>query len=142
VNQTFFLDTNIFVYAQDIDNLPKQKIAGDLIKKALSTGQGLISSQIVQEFCNLASTKYTQTMKASDVKEYLRVTLSRLWRHVPSLDFYYRSVELFERDSLNFYDALVIQAAIDLGCAKLYSEDLHDGRKFGNLTVINPFTNV
>ena len=142
MSQTFFLDTNILVYAQDIDNLPKQKIANSLIREALSSGQGLISSQVVQEFCNVSITKYNQAMKASDLKEYLRVTLSRLWRHIPNLDFYYRSVELFERDSLNFYDALVIQAAIDLGCSKLYSEDLQDGRKFGNLTVTNPFTNI
>ncbi|HUD06590.1 MAG TPA: PIN domain-containing protein [Candidatus Saccharimonadales bacterium] len=138
--QAFFLDTNIFVYAQDRDNSPKQKIANKLIREALNNSQGVISSQVVQEFCNVAVSKFSQSMKTSDLKEYLRVTLSRLWQHVPSLDFYYRAVELFERDSLSFYDALIVQAAIDLGCDRLYSEDLQSGRKFGNLTIVNPFS--
>jgi len=140
MSQTFFLDTNIFIYAQDPDNLEKQKVANNLIREALSSGQGVVSSQVVQEFCNVASSKYAQFMKTHDLKEYLRVTMSRLWQHVPSLDFYYRTVELFERDSLSFYDALVLQAAIDLGCNKLYSEDLQSGRKFGNLIITNPFS--
>jgi predicted nucleic acid-binding protein len=140
MSQTFFLDTNIFIYAQDSTDLTKQKIANNLIREALISSQGVISSQVVQEFCNVASSKYAQSIKTHDLKEYLRVTLGRLWQHVPSLDFYYRAVELFERDTLSFYDALIIQAALDLGCHKLYSEDLQSGRKFGNLVIVNPFS--
>ncbi len=141
MSQAFFLDTNIFVYAQDSSDLKKQKIANNLIRDALVSGQGVISSQVVQEFCNVASTKYEHTIEINDLKEYLRVTLSRLWRHVPSLDFYYRAAELFDRDTLGFYDVLIVQAALDLGCRKLYSEDLQDGRRFGELVIVNPFSN-
>jgi len=140
MSQAFFLDTNIFIYAQDNTDLAKQKIANNLIREALISSQGVISSQVVQEFCNVASTKYVQSIKTHDLKEYLRVTLGRLWQHAPSLDFYYRAVELFERDTLSFYDTLIIQAALDLGCHKLYSEDLQSGRKFGNLVIVNPFS--
>jgi predicted nucleic acid-binding protein len=38
-----------------------------------------------------------------------------------------------------FYDALIVAAARDAGCATLYSEDLQHGRRFGDLTVVNPF---
>ncbi|MGH7195923.1 MAG: PIN domain-containing protein [Candidatus Saccharimonadales bacterium] len=142
MSQAFFLDTNIFIYAQDPDNLSKQQIAQDLIRQALSSGQGTVSSQVVQEFCNVAGSKYAQLISSSDLKDYLRVTMSRLWRHAPSLDFYCRAVELFERYSLKFYDALIIQAAIDLNCQALYSEDLQADRQFGSLKVVNPFSSV
>lgn len=139
MSQTFFLDTNIFVYAQDPDNLEKQVTADSLIREALSSGLGVVSYQVVQEFSNVASTKYARQINAQDLKAYLRVTMSRLWQHTPTIDFYYRTIELLERDSLSFYDALIIQAAIDLGCNKLYSEDLQSGRKFDKLIIINPF---
>jgi predicted nucleic acid-binding protein len=40
---------------------------------------------------------------------------------------------------LSFYDALVIAAAADAGCRVLLTEDLQHGRKFGVVTVENPF---
>jgi predicted nucleic acid-binding protein len=40
----------------------------------------------------------------------------------------------------NIHDALVLAAALDAGCATLYSEDFQDGQKIeGKLTVRNPF---
>lgn len=139
MGKPFFLDTNILIYTQDLRDLNKQKVADDLVQKALATGEGVISSQVVQEFCNVAATKYKQTMTPQDLKEYLRVTLNKLWRHVPSQDFYYRTIELFGQNSLSFYDALIVQAAIDLGCKTLYSEDMQNGSNYGELRVKNPF---
>jgi predicted nucleic acid-binding protein len=37
------------------------------------------------------------------------------------------------------YDSLVIAAAIDAGCTRLYSENLQDGQRIEGLTVENPF---
>jgi predicted nucleic acid-binding protein len=38
------------------------------------------------------------------------------------------------------YDALVIAAAIEAGCATLYSEGFHDGQTInGQVTIRNPF---
>jgi predicted nucleic acid-binding protein len=65
--------------------------------------------------------------------------LKPLCAHVPTIEFYERSLKLFASHSLGFYDALIIQAANDLGCRTLYSEDLQDGQRFGSLTVKNPF---
>ncbi len=41
--------------------------------------------------------------------------------------------------SLHFFDALIVVAAIEAGCDTLFSEDLQHGRKFGGLTIVNPF---
>jgi predicted nucleic acid-binding protein len=38
-----------------------------------------------------------------------------------------------------FYDALIVAAAIEAGCDRLYSEDLQHGRRFGDCVVVNPF---
>ncbi len=41
---------------------------------------------------------------------------------------------------MNFWDALIIGAALRAGAAELVTEDLQDGREFGSLRVRNPFT--
>ena len=47
--------------------------------------------------------------------------------------------ELAQKEQLSWFDALIVEAAIRSRCDLLFSEDLGHGRKFGNLTVFNPF---
>jgi predicted nucleic acid-binding protein len=47
---------------------------------------------------------------------------------------------LADAHTLSWFDALIVQAAIDARCDTLYSEDMQNGRKFGGLEVVNPFT--
>jgi predicted nucleic acid-binding protein len=49
---------------------------------------------------------------------------------------------LEEQHTLAFWDALVVQAAIQVGAERLISEDLQDGRRFGALTIENPFRHL
>ncbi len=46
---------------------------------------------------------------------------------------------LSERHSTNFWDALIVEAALRAGAAELVTEDLQHGRRFGKLQVRNPF---
>ena len=50
------------------------------------------------------------------------------------------ALQIAEKYGYGIYDALVIAAAIEAGCATLYSEDLHDGQTInGQVTIRNPF---
>ncbi|HEU0088568.1 MAG TPA: hypothetical protein VFQ77_13135 [Pseudonocardiaceae bacterium] len=44
-----------------------------------------------------------------------------------------------ERHSINFWDALIVEAALRAGAVKLVTEDLQNGRQFDHLMVRNPF---
>jgi predicted nucleic acid-binding protein len=48
---------------------------------------------------------------------------------------------LEEEHTLSFRDSLIVQAAIHAGADLLVSEDLRPGRRFGTLTMENPFPN-
>jgi predicted nucleic acid-binding protein len=50
-----------------------------------------------------------------------------------------RAMDLARDQSLSFYDALMVAAALDADCDVLFSEDLQHGRAFGGLEVVNPF---
>ena len=45
-----------------------------------------------------------------------------------------------EKWQVGFYDALMLAAANESGCATIYTEDLNDGQRYGNVVARNPFT--
>ena len=70
----FFLDTNIFVYTFDAHAPAKAKKAGQLIRRAADTGEGIISYQVVQEFFNVAFRRFPQPLT------HLPLWLDSAWR--------------------------------------------------------------
>lgn len=135
----FFLDTNILVYSVDRSEPEKQKLAEQLIKEALGTGRGMISSQVVQEFLNVAQHKFTRPMTTAECREYLAKVLLPLCRQFPTINYYDRALVVQRDTGYLFYDALIVAAAIDAGCRTLLTEDLQHDRTIGVLTIINPF---
>jgi predicted nucleic acid-binding protein len=139
MNGKFFLDTNILVYSFDTVNPMKRDRARDLIAEALSSGNGIISFQVVQEFLNVATAKFETPLSLADAREYLEEILLPLCEIFPGNDFYLNILEIKERTGYSLYDSMILQAALDGQCRMLYSEDLQDGFKFFDLTVRNPF---
>lgn len=135
----FFLDTNILAYRFDPTAPQKQKIADRLLADALESQLGIISTQVVQEFINLALRKFAQPMNVAECREYLQKVMLPICRYYPSLKSYDRALLIVEETGYHFYDALILTAAIESGCRTLYSEDLQHGRKIHNLTILNPF---
>lgn len=50
-----------------------------------------------------------------------------------------RALELAAQGGLSFYDALIVASALEAGASRLLSEDMQDGRRFGDLEIVNPF---
>jgi predicted nucleic acid-binding protein len=137
----FFLDTNIFVYSFDSSVPDKQQLARQLIRDALLTQRGVISTQVVQEFLSLSSRKFAQPMSVEAAREYLRDVLMPLCQHFPSIEFYDRALLLKQETGFAFYDVLVVAAAVEIGCATLLTEDLQAGRTVHGVKIVNPFGN-
>lgn len=135
----FFIDTNVFVYAYDNSNASKGSVAIEMLAGAISTGTGCVSYQIVQEFCNVMLKNDDVRTKVGDLQDILNHTVLPLLKPLDQRLIYLEAIELYRSHKLQFYDALVIQSAIYLDCDTLYSEDLQEGRKFGKLTIKNPF---
>jgi predicted nucleic acid-binding protein len=134
-----FIDTNVLVYQFDSTDEVKRTKARSLVTVLLAENLGVISSQVVQEFMNVALKKFRSPMTLNEVGEILDGLLKPLCEHFPTMEFYEKALKLHASASLSLYDALIIQAAQDLGCTVLYSEDLQDGQTFGSLKVVNPF---
>ena len=135
----YFLDTNIFVYSFDNDSPAKRDKAKELISGALSSGKGSISYQVVQEFLNVSFKKFKKPLSIKEAQSYLSNVLIPICEGYPSPTFYSEALEVKERTGYSLYDSLILQAARDMECKTLYSEDMHDGFKFYDLTIKNPF---
>jgi predicted nucleic acid-binding protein len=134
----FFLDTNIFVYALDETRQAQADRASSLIRQGLASGQGAVSYQVVQEFCNVML-KLSRTPRALDLEGYIARTFSRLALVPPSLAMMQAALALHHQHRVAWYDALIVAAAQAADCRILYSEDLQHGREFDRLRVENPF---
>ena len=135
----YFLDTNVFVYCFDRRDRRKQQRAEDLVGQALDDHLGVISTQVVQEFLNLATGKFSRPISNHDCRTYLDAVLAPLCEVFPTIALYREALDLHATIRYAFYDSLIIAAALQANCRILYSEDLHEGQSIRQLTIVNPF---
>ncbi len=134
-----FVDSNVFVYLFDETDERKRDVADRIVESALQARSASISFQVVQETLNVVTSKLPAPMTAEDAGRFLERVLAPLWRVSPSLALYRRALDVQARYRYSFYDSLIIAAALDADCTRLYSEDLQDGQKIEGLTIKNPF---
>ena len=128
-----FFDTNVLIYAVAEDD-PRSARAEEL----LASG-GVLSVQILNEFVSVARRKIL--MSWSDVTEALDAFQVLCPSPLPiTIEMHQAALKIAEKHGYNIYDALVVAAALEAGCATLYSEDFIDGQMIeGQLTIRNPF---
>ena len=132
-----FFDSNILVYYADESDARKQKIATALIKGAINSGNGVISTQCLQEFFNVAQKKLSISKKAAkELVEYFANNISVVEISVPLI---LSAVDISIKSQFSFWDSLILSAADDTGCATVYSEDLSDQQIIGGAKIQNPF---
>jgi predicted nucleic acid-binding protein len=52
-----FIDTNVLIYAEASDFPHKQRASLDLLKRLYEQGPGVVSTQVLQKYCNAALKK-------------------------------------------------------------------------------------
>jgi len=132
-----FIDTNVLVYAEASDAPIKQRAALRLLKRLFENTEGVLSTQVLQEYCNVALKK-------------LRLPASYIHSQ---LDFYEQfevvqitptiiraGLDLHQTRSIAFYDSLIVASAQISGCETLFSEDLNAGEAMDRVRIVNPFT--
>ena len=131
-----FLDTNIIVYAYDSAEIQRHPIAVRVIDDLLNeSDEVVISPQVAGEFVNTMKRKGTPPATLT-----LQIRgLSAFEMGTPTLATISAAWALCTAHSIAWYDAIIVQTAIDARCDRLYSEDMQNGRKFGGLEVVNPF---
>lgn len=134
-----FFDSNVFVYLFDETDATKHAVARGLVADALAQGTGIVSFQVVQEVLSVLTRKLKVIARAEDAESFMQQTLVPLWQVQPSPELYASALDIQQRQGFSFYDSLVVAAALQAGCGRLFSEDLQHGQRIGRLRVENPF---
>ena len=130
-----FVDTNILVYAHDLDAGAKHQIARDRVKELWKRPlPPAVSVQVLQEsYVNLVRKGLAPNVVAATVTDYFR------W-HVVNNDptLLVEGIAVSQRWKISLWDGLIVSAALRANAPHLWSEDLSAGQDYGGVVVVNP----
>lgn len=131
-----FIDTNVLIYAEASDAPAKQRAALALLKQLFEGTNGVLSTQVLQEYCNVALKRLklpAQHIRAQlDLYEQFEVV-----QVTPAV--IRAGLDLHQTRSVAFYDALIMASAQLAGCSVLFSEDINAGETMTGVRIVNPF---
>ncbi|MGH9512069.1 MAG: PIN domain-containing protein [Terriglobales bacterium] len=137
MSEKYFIDTNILIYAHDPNSGIKHSRARQLVQQMWNSGQGVLSTQVLQELCVNLRRKVASPLPADELRWLIQDYLN--WEVVVNTpEAIIQALEIEARYKISFWDALILQAAESSNAAVLYSEDLSDGRRYGPVLVVNP----
>ncbi len=137
MSDKYFVDTNILVYAHDRSTGIKHQRAQALIERLWNSGEGVLSTQVLQELCINLRRKAANPLPVEEVRRLIREYST--WEVVTNTpESVLGALEIETRYKTSFWDALILQAAEDAEASVLYSEDLATGQRYGAIEVVNP----
>jgi len=136
--ELFFIDTNILVYAHDLSAGEKHDRARELIQTLWDTGIGCLSIQVLQEFFVTVTRKVARPIKSENAARVIK-DLATWNLHQPNANDVLGAIELQGHHQVSFWDAMILWSASQMGCSKLYSEDLNSAQIYMGVLVVNPF---
>jgi predicted nucleic acid-binding protein len=127
-----FLDTNVLLYAFTEEE--RAKTAQSLLAQPFA-----ISAQALNEFADVGRKKLR--MPWEDIREAIEAIVAVSATIVPLNEkITLTGLQLAQRYQFSFYDATMVAAALEAGCKRFYSEDLHNGFVVEKqLMIVNPF---
>jgi predicted nucleic acid-binding protein len=131
-----FVDSNIFIYADDDGDAKKQRVAAFTLDGLIQRSEVVISTQVLQEYFSSATRKLR--FSAEKARERV-VVMSMLPMVQVDPEMVLAAIDLHRLRKLSMWDALIVRAAIAGGCTRLLTEDLNHGEAFDGVKVENPF---
>lgn len=131
-----FLDTNILCYLYDSRDVAKQNSAQKIFSNLLTSYDIEISTQVLQEFCNVCLNKIH--IPNNKVQDYIKL-FSQLPVHLNNSWTISNALTISNETQFSFWDSLILSASEESKCTILLSEDLNDGQIVHGVKIVNPF---
>jgi len=133
-----FFDTNILVYCMDAGDPRRQAAAIARLERACDEGRVVLSTQVLQEFYAITTRKLQPPLAVDEVRAQVE-RLAAFEVMGSSSGSVIEAMALAERYRLQWWDALVLEAALRAQADVLVTEDGQHGQRFGKLVLENPF---
>ncbi len=132
-----FVDSNILIYAHDVDAGVKRERAAAKLRELWNSGTGRLSVQVLQEFYVNATQKLATPIARTMAREIIKTY--GVWVHrAATVETVTRATEISDLARISFWDALIVASAEEVDADELLSEDLNDGQAIAGIKVVNP----
>jgi predicted nucleic acid-binding protein len=135
-----FVDTNVLIYAHDVDAKRKHEAAKTVLQQLWSERAGTLSMQVLQEFYVNVTRKILRPIP----KETARLVVSTYtpWCIDTTPAEISNAFRIEDEARIGFWDALIVASAVKSGANRILSEDLNAGQIISGVRVENPFAAV
>ncbi len=140
MNGKTFVDTNVLIYAHDMDAAAKHEIAKAALRELWSERAGVLSMQVLQEFY-VNVTRKIPTPLPKDLARNV-VTSYIPWCVEAAPAEISAAFQIEDAAQIGFWDALIISSAVKSGATRIFSEDLNAGQRIAGIVIENPFAGI
>jgi predicted nucleic acid-binding protein len=133
-----FVDTNILIYAHDLDAGQRNEISATILRELWKNETGILSVQVLQEFYVNVTRKIKNPMPKPQARGIIESYLAWPVELIDTRTILAAS-EIEERHMLSFWDALIIASASNANADKILTEDLNHGQQIEGILIENPF---
>ena len=137
MNGKTFVDTNILIYAHDVDAGKKHQIAKTILQGLSQQRTGALSTQVLQEFYVNVTRKIVSPLSKASAREIVEDFAH--WCVATSPAEVREAFHIEDDARIRFWDALIVAAAVKAGATLVLSEDLNHGQAIAGITIENPF---
>ena len=135
-----FVDTNILIYAHDVDAGAKHQVAKTVLRELWSQRSGVLSMQVLQEFYVNVTRKIASPLP-KDVAR-LVVNSYSVWCIETTPAEITTAFRIEDESRIGFWDALIVAAAVKCGALRILSEDLNAKQVIAGVRIENPFAEL
>src|SRR5260370_8647478 len=140
MNGRTFVDTNVLIYAHDVDAKSKHVTAKNILRELWAARTGVLSMQVLQEFY----VNVTRKIRSPLPKESARLVVSSysIWCVETTPAELSVAFRMEDESRIGFWDELIVAVAATSGARRLLSDDLNPGQKIAGIHIENPFAAV
>lgn len=137
MNGRTFVDSNILIYANDLDAGQKHQKAADILESLWDLNLGVLSTQVLQEFYVNVTRKIARPLPRKSARAI--VEAYSVWCIDITPAELTAAFRIEEDARIGFWDALIVAAASKAGASRILSEDLNPGQQISGMRIENPF---
>lgn len=132
-----FVDTNILIYAHDVDQKSKHPVARRILTELLRERSLIVSPQVLQEFYVNVTRKIGRPLTKTAAREI--VSDFSVWCVDTTPVDIAAAFRIEDASRISFWDALICAVAQNSGAKVILSEDMSSGQKIAGMQIKNPF---
>ncbi|HMD18600.1 MAG TPA: PIN domain-containing protein [Terriglobales bacterium] len=132
-----FIDTNVLIYAHDVDAKSKHEVAKSVLAELWRQRTGVLSTQVLQEFYVNVTRKIAVPLSKPVAR--MVVNSYAIWCVETTPAEISSAFRIEDESRIGFWDALIVASAAKCGARRILSEDLNV-QTIAGIRIENPFS--